>query len=187
MLNIRPKVLDRLASDAAGRNIETFYFSKPVVKGYPVFRSLLNLHWKLEQKASPLEQESQFISVITSLLVQQFKYPKLQPLGKESHRVKLLRDYIKSRYAENISLTELSSVANLSPFHLLRVFRNQVGIPPHEYQIHMRINEARNLLRNGHSIAETALKVGFFDQSHFSRNFKRITGMTPGYYLSYSK
>lgn len=187
ILNIRPKMLERLASDAAGRNIETFYFSSPVVKSHSVFRSLLNLHYKLEQKASPLEQESQFISTITSLLAQQIKYPKPKRLGNESHRVKLLRDYIKSRYAENISLTELSSLVDLSSFHLLRVFRDQVGVPPHEYQIHMRINEARNLLRNGNSIAETALKVGFFDQSHFSRNFKRITGMTPGYYLSYSK
>ena len=187
MLNIRPKLLNRLASDATGLNIETFYFSKPVVENYSIFRALLNLHWKLEQKASPLEQESRFVSVITSLLAQQFKYPNLQRPGKEFRRVKLLRDYIKSRYAENISLTELSSLANLSSFHLLRVFREQVGVPPHEYQIHIRINEARNLLRNGHSIAEAAIKVGFFDQSHFSRNFKRVTGMTPGYYSSYSK
>lgn len=187
MLNIRPKTLNRLASAVAGRNIETFYFTNPVVKSRSVFRSLLNLHWILEQKVSLLEQESQFISTITSLLARQLKYPNLQRPGKETHRVKLLRDYIKSRYAENIPLTELSSVADLSSFHLLRIFRDHIGVPPHEYQIHMRINEARSLLRDGHSIAEAALKVGFFDQSHFSRNFKRITGMTPGYYSSYSK
>lgn len=187
MLNIRPKLLFRLVSDVAGRNIETFYFSNPVVESYSIFRALLNLHRKLEQETSPLEQESEFISAITLLLAQQFKYPNLEHPSKEFRRVKLLRDYIKSRHAENISLTELSSLANLSSFHLLRVFRDQVGVPPHEYQTHMRINEARNLLRDGHSIAEAALKVGFFDQSHFSRNFKRITGMTPGYYSSYSK
>lgn len=157
------------------------------MKSYPVFRALLNLHRKLEGAASPLEHESQFTSVIRSLLTPQFKYPNRKRPGKEFDRVKLLRDYIKSRYAENISLTELSSLANLSSFHLLRIFRDHVGVPPHEYQTHMRINEARNLLRHGHSIAEAALTVGFFDQSHFSRNFKRVTGMTPGYYLSYSK
>jgi AraC-like DNA-binding protein len=91
------------------------------------------------------------------------------------------RDYIKSHYAENVSLSELASFADLSRFHLLRLFRNQMGVPPHKYQTQLRITHARKLLRNGHSILKTAFETGFFDQSHFSRNLKRITGGTPGH------
>jgi len=61
-----------------------------------------------------------------------------------------------------------ASITNLSPFYLLRVFRKQVGCPPHEYQTQVRIARARKLIRKGHSIAEVALESGFFDQSHFS-------------------
>jgi AraC-like DNA-binding protein len=83
-------------------------------------------------------------------------------------------------------LTQLASFAKLSRFHLLRLFRTQMGVPPHEYQTQVRITHARKLLRKGYSILETAFETGFFDQSHFSRNFKRITGRTPGQYLSES-
>jgi AraC-like DNA-binding protein len=75
----------------------------------------------------------------------------------------------------------------MSPFYLLRVFHNAVGVPPHEYQTQVRIAQARKLIRKGMSISQVALTTGFFDQSHLYRNFKRIVGVTPGQYLSQSK
>ena len=110
----------------------------------------------------------------------------LQSLGKDHRSIKLVRDYLKSHYAENVSLAQLTSIANLSPFYLLRVFHNQVGFPPHEYQTQVRIAHARKLLLEGKSISQAALETGFCDQSHLSRNFKRIVGSTPGQYLSQS-
>ena len=152
-----------------------------------MFRLLLNLYRKLTESISLLEQESKFILAVEQLLTQQNKnHPVLQTAGREPRSVKTVRDYLKSHYAENISLSELASAANLSRFYLLRVFRNQMGVPPHEYQTQVRITQARKLLRKGHSILDTAFETGFFDQSHFSRNFKRITGRTPGQYLSES-
>ena len=142
---------------------------------------------KLEGNVSALEQESEFVSAIGELIQSQNNNSFApQPIGKEKCYIEKVSDYLRSNYAENISLSELASVADLSPFHLLRVFRNQTGIPPHEYQTQVRIRYAQRLMRSGHSISEAALETGFFDQSHLSRNFKRITGMTPGYYLSQS-
>jgi AraC-like DNA-binding protein len=71
----------------------------------------------------------------------------------------------------------------LSPFHLLRVFRNRAGFPPHEYQTQVRIAHARRLIRAGVPLSQTAVETGFFDQSHLSRNFKRIVGVTPRQYF----
>lgn len=187
VIKIRPKMLNRIAFEVVGRNVEPSYFPDSVVKDSLMFQRLLNLHLKLEQNASPLEQESEFISTIGLLLTRQNKnFPAPKPIGKEPYYIESARNYLKSRFAENVSLAELTAITNLSPFYLLRVFHKQVGVPPHEYQTQLRIAHARKLLRRGHSISEAALETGFFDQSHLSRNFKRIVGVTPGQYISQS-
>jgi AraC-like DNA-binding protein len=89
---------------------------------------------------------------------------------------------LQERFNESVSLDELSAVAGLSRFHLLRAFKKRFGVPPHTYQLHARIARARVLLQKGVSPADTASSVGFADQSHFTRHFKRILGVTPGQY-----
>jgi AraC-like DNA-binding protein len=185
VIKIKQNILNRIAVDIFGHKSQTRYFSEFINPDKSMFRLLLNLYRKLEENISLLEQESEFISAVAQLLTQQNKnYSALQSVGKEPRDVKSVKDYLKSHFAENVSLSQLASFANLSRFHLLRLFRNQVGVPPHEYQTQVRITHARKLLRKGYSILETAFETGFFDQSHFSRNFKRITGRTPGQYLS---
>jgi AraC-like DNA-binding protein len=186
-IHILPRKLKQIALLVTGRNSETFFFSNPLIQDPSTFKLLLNLHLKLERSASSLEQESECISAMGLLINRQKGFPsKLESAGKEPRYTELVQDYLRSNYAENISLSKLASLTNLSPFHLLRTFRNQVGVPPHEYQTQVRVIQAGRLLRKGYSILDTALKTGFFDQSHLSRNFKRITGMTPGFYLSHS-
>lgn len=185
VIKIKQSILNRIAFDIFGRESESPCFSEFINDDKVMFQLLLNLYRKLMENLSLLEQESEFVSAIEKLLTQQNKnYSALQPVGMEPRYVKSVRDYLKSHYAENVSLSQLASIADLSRFYLLRVFRNQMGVPPHEYQTQVRITQARKLLRKGYSILETAFETGFFDQSHFSRNFKRITGRTPGQYLA---
>ncbi|MEW6734220.1 MAG: helix-turn-helix domain-containing protein, partial [Acidobacteriota bacterium] len=66
--------------------------------------------------------------------------------------------------------------------YLIRAFRNEVGIPPYVYLTQVRIEKAKKLLAKGAPIAEVAVAVGFADQSHLNRFFKRIIGITPGRY-----
>jgi AraC-like DNA-binding protein len=187
IINIGPKTLNRIASETAGRDLEISWTFDSPVNDPALFRALLNLHRKLEQKISRLEQESIFVSTMVFLFERQnHGYPLLPPAGREAGYVKLAQDYLKSHYAENVSLDQLTSVTNLSPYYLLRVFHEQAGCPPHEYQTQLRVAHAKKLIRDGNSLLEAALETGFFDQSHFSRNFKRIVGVTPGQYLSES-
>jgi AraC-like DNA-binding protein len=188
IIRIRPNVLSRIVFESAGRDLGTPHFTRLVVDDASTFRSLLNLHLKLEQNISSLEQESEFVSTMGVLVRRQIgNYPPPRPVGKEPRHVKTIRDYLKSHYAENVSLSHLTSITNLSPFYLLRAFHNQVGFPPHEYQTQVRIAHARKLLLEGKPISHVALDTGFCDQSHLSRNFKRIVGMTPGQFSSQSK
>jgi AraC-like DNA-binding protein len=81
-----------------------------------------------------------------------------------------------------VPLQELASVANLSPFHLSRLFRQAVGLPPHAYQTKLRLEHAKNLLAQGCGVGYVASETGFFDQSHFTQQFKRHYLVTPGSY-----
>lgn len=186
-IHISPKELGRIASEVAARDFEPFYFPNPVIEDFSTFRLLLDLHLKLEQKVSLLEQESIYLSAM-SLLFKQLEnlHSSLKPIGREPRYIETARDYLRSNFAENVSLSELARLTNLSPFHLLRTFRTRMGVPPHEYQTQVRVIEAGRLLRQGFSISDAAFATGFFDQSHLSRNFKRIMGMTPGFYSSHS-
>ena len=106
---------------------------------------------------------------------------------KPSRRAAALRrvaEYIEKNSTERIMLEELAALANLSPCRFATVFRREIGLPPHRYLCHVRIQHAIALLRSGVPLAMAASEAGFFDQSHLSRHFKSICGVTPGKYLS---
>ena len=93
-----------------------------------------------------------------------------------------IQGYFEKHDGEDISLEQLARMVYLSPFHLSRLFREQVGLPPHSYLNHIRVNRAKTLLNNGLAPAEVASAVGFGDQSHLNKIFKRIVGVPPGKY-----
>lgn len=105
-------------------------------------------------------------------------------LGAEPSAVRLAREYIDQHFKETISLAELGRLTGLSTFHLHRVFCRQTGMPPHAYQTQLRINRAKQLLRGLRSLSEVALLTGFADQSHFTRHFRRLVGVTPGRFVA---
>jgi len=82
----------------------------------------------------------------------------------------------------HVDLETLAKRAGLSRFQALRAFKQRYGLPPHAYQLALRIGHARKLLREGATAADVAARCGFADQSHFTRHFKRINGVTPAQY-----
>ena len=81
-----------------------------------------------------------------------------------------------------VDLETLAQRAGLSRFQALRAFKQRYGLPPHAYQLCLRISHARVLLRGGVPAADVALRCGFADQSHFTRHFKRLNRITPMQY-----
>jgi AraC family transcriptional regulator len=80
----------------------------------------------------------------------------------------------------NLTLDQMAAIAHLSPAHFARQFKATKGLPPYQYVIARRVERAQHLLRADKlGLAEVALRVGFYDQSHFSFHFKRIVGITP--------
>jgi AraC-like DNA-binding protein len=88
--------------------------------------------------------------------------------------------YIESHLEERISLEALASMAGLSTHHFARAFRQSVGTPPHGYLLQRRLEHVEHLLRDTQlPLSQIASAVGFSDQSHLTRHFRRLTGMPP--------
>ena len=100
--------------------------------------------------------------------------------SKTSRAIERAKHYLHDNFNQTVSLNELVALTTLSRFHLVRAFALHTGIPPHAYQLKLRIERACVLLRAGVTAAEAASQVGFADQSHFTRHFKRIRHITPG-------
>ena len=98
--------------------------------------------------------------------------------------VRRAMEYLRERLAESLTLDELSEYAGLDKFHLCRAFRAQIGLPPHAYLTHLRVQRAKELLKHGVRASELAPQVGLYDQSQLTRHFRRIVGTTPGRFAS---
>lgn len=92
----------------------------------------------------------------------------------------LVKDYINDHLQQDLKLDELAAIAQISPYHFLRLFKQSLGATPHQYILQCRIEKAKLLLQQSQlSIAEIANQVGFCDQSHLTRCFKQSLGVTP--------
>ena len=90
------------------------------------------------------------------------------------------RALLHDRYRENLQLTDIADAVGVHPVHLARVFRLRYGIPVGTYARELRLTWAAGRLADSDdAIAQVALEAGFFDQSHFTRMFKRHFGLTP--------
>jgi AraC-like DNA-binding protein len=98
-----------------------------------------------------------------------------------------VREYLEAHFKETVTLEFLARFSSLSKSQLVRLFHRATGLPPHAYLNRVRIERAKELLHEGETAARVALKTGFFDQSHLTRHFKKIAGMTPSQYRAKSK
>lgn len=99
-------------------------------------------------------------------------------LGKRA--LQLIRDYVLTHLAEPIEVAKLAKLAGRSSFHFSRVFARSVGMTPHRYVVHLRLQAAIEHARNGRTgLAEIAADTGFSDQSHLSRWVRRVYGVAP--------
>ena len=91
--------------------------------------------------------------------------------------------YLQARFTEDVTLDELARAACCSPFHLSRRFKRATGMTPFQYLVRLRVDHARHLVSAGageRSLADVARAAGFADQSHLTRQMKKVLGVTPG-------
>ena len=141
----------------------------------------VRLHRALDGPATRLERDVRLAEwlhrVVASSGAHQIPRPGRTP--SDERALRLARDYLAGRPEHHAGLDELASAAGIGKFRLVRLFREQTGLPPHAFQIAHRIRRARRLLEAGLPIASVAASTGFADQSHLHRHFQRSLGITP--------
>ena len=98
-----------------------------------------------------------------------------------------IADFIVAHSETKITLDILESKFKINKFKIWRLFNAEIGISPMEYQNSIRIEKSKSLFYQTNNITDIALEVGFFDQSHFTHNFKRYIGVTPKQYKNNCK
>jgi AraC family transcriptional regulator len=100
--------------------------------------------------------------------------------GLSGYNLRRVKEFIDANLDADLSLAEISAVADLSQFHFARAFRRSTGLTPQQFLMQQRIERAKELLaRNDLPIVEISLRTGFKNQSHFTSLFRKFTHLTP--------
>jgi AraC-like DNA-binding protein len=178
-------VIRRVTESIADGPTEMPYFTEPVIPDRQLAAKMRRLHLLLERSDSRLAREQGFYDVMGELVLKHARNaPRQKRPGNSDAAVRNAIALIKDTLEENISLEELSRHVGLSPFYFTRLFQRRTGLPPHAYRKQLRIYLAKELLRGNMPIAQVAAETGFADQSHLTRHFKQVVGVTPGRYVA---
>lgn len=182
MFYVAPAWLESVAAEVFGAGVGVPVFPRPVVEDGELLARWRALHKAIAEGADRLEKESLLVQGLADLLSRHAVPTEVASPVSDDAAVSKVKTYLAERVAEKVSLDTLSEVAHLSRYHLLRVFQEAVGLPPHAYQNQLRVDLGKRLLASGMPISQAAAEAGFVDQSHFSRVFKQFTGATPRQY-----
>ena len=141
-------------------------------------------HDVLHRPRLRLERDVLFHDLIATL-VSRFANRPLRPF-RDIGPARLVRanDYLQAHIGEDVPLARLSAILGLRDRQTINLFNRHLGLPPHAYHLILKINALKLRLRSGTPLAECAAAFGFVDQSHMTRHFRAIVGMTPKAYAA---
>ncbi|MFJ8493699.1 AraC family transcriptional regulator [Streptomyces sp. NPDC094038] len=159
------------------------HFRDPVVDDPELTAAIRQAHTDLAACPDPLEAETRLPWLLTAL---SRRHSTARPARDEvpgAHGISLLvRDRLADELTAPPALADLAADLGLSRYQLLRAFRTTMGVPPYAWLAQYRVTRARALLDSGLRPAEAATLVGFADQAHMTRWFRRVLGVTPAAY-----
>ncbi|CAM4285276.1 AraC family transcriptional regulator [Nocardiopsis rhodophaea] len=178
MLYPEVDVVAQAARDLGMPDVPGFHVSE---SGDPAGAALLRTAHRAAEHGDRLSASTLMRQVLHRLLSRNSRARPTNPGPPGPDRaVAEARDLLNNTLADPPSLEELAAAVDVSPFALLRAFRAVHGLPPHAYLNNLRVLRARRLLATGMRPAEVAGELGFADQPHLTRHFKRQLGVTPG-------
>ena len=158
----------------------TLHFPQPVVHDATLAETLRRFHRLSEKNVSLLRRSTALFDMLTALIQRHADVRTTDARDRREHyKVREARDYLDTYAEHEVRLEHLADLAELSPSYLLRTFKRETGLTPHAYQLQRRIERAKKLLARGETPTQVALTVGFYDQSHLGKHFKRFVGVTP--------
>lgn len=158
-------------------------FSRPVIHDPGLAGAIERLHLRLEQTPDVAGAEERVLVLIRKLATRHgmgWAEPKEDAATGVVARA---RGFLEEHAAEPVRLRALSAHCGVSPFYLIRSFHRVLGVTPHAWLTQLRANRARAMLQGGEAPTTVAYRCGFSDQSHLTRTFRDIFGVTPGAYV----
>ncbi|MGM3173480.1 AraC family transcriptional regulator [Dickeya lacustris] len=166
---------DNLRSDH-----EAPFLREGILNNPRLFHSLCRFTSSARQDSSVSQEQEQELMVLCGELLE--THAVLQ--GNDEKRIGLVIEYLREHLNVKPELEKLAHIAGLSKYHFVRLFTQRIGMPPLQYHMQLRLHQARNLLRRNIHPIDTAIALGFYDQSHFINSFRKVMGTTPHYYIS---
>lgn len=151
----------------------------PMIHGEHLVAELGRLHAALARTGDELEAESR-LALVAELITARLGRASVPRTQRSPGVVRLVRERLDAIDEPPPTIESLARELGLHPSQIVRSFRREYGLPPHRYLIGRRIDRARRLLLDGMPAAGVAAAVGFHDQSHLTRHFHRVLGVTPG-------
>jgi AraC-like DNA-binding protein len=150
----------------------------------PLLRDRVNrLHAALSRRsAEDFEAESRLAFIVERIQAQLRRASVAPRRTRDQRLARELRDLVDAHIDTGLTLDQARAILHADPAHLVRTFTREFGMPPHKYLTGRRIERARRLLLDGMRPADVAVSVGFHDQSHLNRHFKRMLATTPARY-----
>lgn len=154
---------------------------RPTVCERQAIAALAEVHLALTSPGEALAAECGVITLRDALLTH---LEARRDDRRDAPLARRLRDLLEDRLGETFTIADAAAILGVNPSHLVRSFSQAYGIPPHRYVTGRRVDRARHLLLAGHAPAAVAAEVGFHDQAHLTRHFRRVLGTTPGTYAA---
>lgn len=176
----QPELLGELMAELRDGEARLPVFDRVVFDDAALFAALQRLHAELIASDDPLQRGCAWREAMTPLL--RHAGVGEPATGREDAAVRTVQELLRADADAALTLDDLAREVGLSPWHLNRVFSRTVGLPPHAWRNQWRLAQAKRLLHGGMAPAEVAATLGFADQSHLHRLFKRAFGVTPSGY-----
>jgi AraC-like DNA-binding protein len=129
--------------------------------------------------ANDLDIESRAVALAFSIV----KFSAREP--RDLRSLQRAREYLHAHFADNLTLARVARAAGVHPVYLGQIFRQEFGETLGEYLTRIRVRAAAAMLANSDlPLSAIAIDLGFYDQSHFTRVFRQLTGATPGMFRS---
>jgi AraC-like DNA-binding protein len=191
MLYLQPDRVQRILEDARdGRRAALPFARAPLIRDRLLARSVRALHEALSSGVGRLECEARLRDMCLRFAAWHaddrtaLREPTPRPNLAALRRV---RDFLHASLGDDVTTDDLAGIADMSRFHLCRAFARAYGLPPHAYQLQLRLAEAKRQLAAGQPAAQVAAAIGFADQSHLTKRFKGAFGITPGQFAAASR
>lgn len=183
-IDFEPAFIERIAEELTGKNVEIL---EQWTAQDPLIQQLgIDLHREFQQSPRIVYVES-VIQVLATHLVRHYCTSRVvieDALSKLSpQKLQQTIDYIHARLEQDITLSELADIVQMSQYRFARAFKQSTGIPPHQYLLAQRVERAKKLLIEKQlPIVDISYQLGFASQSHFAATFRRFTKVTPKVY-----